>query len=139
MKKLSILLVALILTLTTLGSALAEPVTMRYTFDISTSNTSQYQIGCTGIEKTENKWYIVLDSSKSNLSSTHRAVTRVHNGADAASATWVYSGPNTTQHPYKANCQGVMSNLSYRGRLDNRDSGVLEFHGKFVTFFDPHS
>ena len=32
-----------------------------------------------------------------------------------------------------------MYNLSYRGRLDNRDSGTLNFYGQFVTYFDPDS
>ncbi len=137
MKKLFVLVLVLALAIT--GTSLAERKTMRYNFGISTTSTTEYQIGCTGIQKSENEWYIVLDVNNSNLSPTHRAVTRVHNGANAASATWVYSGPSTTHHPYKTNCQGVMLNLSYRGRLDNRDSGTLEFYGQFVTFFDPDS
>ncbi len=137
MKKLFVLVLVLALAIT--GTSLAERTTMRYNFGISTTSTTEYQIGCTGIQKSENEWYIVLDVNNSNLSPTHRAVTRVHNGANAASATWVYSGPSTTHHPYKTNCQGVMLNLSYRGRLDNRDSGTLEFYGQFVTFFDPDS
>ncbi len=137
MKKLFVLVLVLALAIT--GTSLAERTTMRYNFGISTTSTTEYQIGCTGIQKSENEWYIVLDVNNSNLSPTHRAVTRVHNGANAASATWVYSGPSTTHHPYKTNCQGVMFNLSYRGRLDNRDSGTLEFYGQFVTFFEPDS
>lgn len=135
MKKLFVLVLVLALAIT--STSFAETVTMRYNFGITTTSTTQYQIGCTGIQKTENAWYIVLDTSRSNLSPTHRAVTRVHNGANAASATWVYSGPSTTNHPYKTNCQGVMYNLSYRGRLDDRDSGTLNFYGQFVTFFNP--
>lgn len=134
MKKLFVLVLVLALAIT--GTSFAERVTMRYNFGITTDSTTQYQIGCTGIQKSENEWYIVLNTSKSNLSPTHRAVTRVHNGANAASATWVYSGANATHHPYKTNCQGPMYNLSYRGRLDNRDSGTLKFYGQFVTFFE---
>lgn len=129
----------LVLALMVTGTSFAEKVTMMYDFGIVTASTTQYQTGCTGIEKTENEWYIVLDTSRSNLSSTHRAVTRVQYGNTVASATWVYAGSSTAHHPYKANCQGVMYNLSYCGRLDNRDAGTLKFYGKFVTFFDPDS
>lgn len=142
MKKKVAFLLALVMAFALAGSALASDnehmVTMRYTFHITTSSTSEYQVGCSGIEKTENRWYIILDESRSNLSPTHRAVTRVHDGYNAASATWVYSGPSRNEHPYNADCQGVKNNLSYRGRLDDRDSGVLEFHGTFVTFFNAH-
>lgn len=138
-KKLFVCMLTLVMIFSLAGSALAVEIPMTYAFHISTDSTTEYQIGCTGIEKTENKWYISLDTSRSNLSPTHRAVTRVHAGANAASSTWVYSGPSTTMHSYKTNYQGVQFNLSYRGRLDNRDWGVLEFHGTFVTYFDPDS
>ena len=138
MKKLMAFLLALVMVFALASTALAaDGVEMRYGFHISTTSTSEYQIGCSGIQKTGNEWYIVLDTSRSNVSPTHRAVTRVHDGYNAASSTWVYSGPSTTSHPYKTNYQGAFFDLSYRGRLDDRDSGVLEFHGTFVTFFNP--
>lgn len=137
MKKCIAIILTLAITFAFATSAMAEVVTMKYGFDVTTSSTSHFSIGCNGIEKTENQWYISLRTASSNLSETHRAVTRVHCGYDAASPTFVYSGANTTRRGYNADYQGFQSGLSFRARLDNRDSGTLEFHGTFVTFFDP--
>lgn len=137
MKKCIAIVLTLVMTFALATSAMAEMVTMRYSFDVSTSSTSVFSIGCTGIQKTEDKWYISLNTSSSNLSETHRAVARVHCGYDAASPKFVYSGPSTTPHGYNANYQGYQSGLSFRARLDNRDSGTLEFHGTFITYYDP--
>ncbi len=139
MKKFVAFILAMVMVFTFAVSAMAVPQRKGYTFHVTTTSTTVYQIGCSGIQKSENKWYISLNEKDSNLSPTHRAVARVHHGFDAASATYVYSGPSTNQHGYNADCQGYMDGLSFRARLDNRDTGTLEFHGTFYTYVDPDS
>ena len=139
MKKFIAMILVLVLICAVTSNAMAALSRFDKWFDIVTTSTTEFQTGCSGIYKSDNRWYIVLSESSSNLSATHRAVARVHKGSTAASATWVYSGPSSTVHPYTANCQGYQENLSFRGRLDNRDSGLLEFHGYFYYYFDPHS
>lgn len=129
MKKMIALMLVLTLILTFAGSAMA--VGENKPFHIQTDSTTEFMTGCYGITKTGNYWHIRVSTSTSNLSDTHRAVARVHQLANAASATWVYSGPNSTSHPYTADCQNLRYNISFRGRLDNRDSGTLQFHGDF--------
>ena len=104
-------------------------------FDIVTTSTTSFKTGCYGINKTGAYWFVRLDEDMSNLSPTHRAVTRVHKGYDPISAKWVYSGPNETYHGYNALYQGPVSGVSFRARLDDRDSGTLEFHGYFHHSF----
>lgn len=128
MKKAMALVLVLIMVFAFAGSSLAE----RKWFDIVTESTTEFKTGCYDITKTTNLWQVSLSTSSSNLSPTHRAVARVHKGTDVASATWVYSGPSAESHGYGVNYQGYKSGLSFRGRLDNRDSGLLEFHGYFV-------
>lgn len=139
MKKFVAFILAMVMVFACVVSAMAAPLRQGYKFDVSTTSTTEFKTGCSGMSKTENKWYISLNAGISNLSSTHRAVARVHHGYDAASATYVYSGPSTTVHGYNADCQGFMSGLSFRARLDNRDTGTLEFHGTFYTYMDPDS
>lgn len=129
MKKFIALILALVLVLSMASFAFAEP------FDISTSSTSVYAIGCS-YNKVYNSpgWYISISESRSNLSPTHRAVARCHNKADAISATWVYSGTNSSQHPYNTSAKAYISGATFRGRLDDRDSGTLEFHGTFTSY-----
>lgn len=125
MKKILAVVLTLSLVLAFTGSAMAVGTR----FDIVTSSTTSFKTGCTVDELKNTYWFMRLDEDLSNLSPTHRAVTRIHQGVNPISATWVYSGPNETEHPhtYKDGA-GV---VSYRGRLDNRDSGTLEFHGYF--------
>lgn len=129
MKKITSLLLTLVLVLSIAGAALAAS----RSFDVSTSSTSVFATGASGITRTNNKnWCASISASRSNLSATHRAVARVHKGVDAASATWVYAGVDSTYHPYSAGISDRASGLSFRARLDNRDSGTLEFHGNFL-------
>lgn len=104
-------------------------------FNVSTTSTTELQIATRQVVKPESAkfWQISLDEERSNLSPTHRAVTRVHQGYNAISDTWVYSGPNYTQHDYKTLYKDKeLTGVTYRGRLDNRDTGTLEFHGNFI-------
>lgn len=128
MKKFLALMMVAIMALTCVSSAFAAEYRR---FNISTDSIDIFQIGVANITKTGNTWHISVDEGASNLSETHRAVTRVHKGYDSASSTWVYSGQNYTRHPYKTAFLGKQSGISYRGRLDNRDTGWLEFHGNF--------
>ena len=127
MKKILAVVLTLSLVLAFAGSAMAD----RNRFDIVTTSTTSFQTGCYGITKTGPRWFIKLDEDMSNLSPTHRAVVRIHEGYNAISATWVYSGPNETEHGYNSGKTGTVNNVSFRGRLDDRDSGLLEFHGYF--------
>lgn len=127
MKKMIALMLVLTLILTFAGSAMAVGTR----FDIVTASTTSFKTGCYGFMPTGTRWFIRLDEDMSNLSSNHRAVTRVHQGSTPISATWVYSGPNETEHPYGSNFNPEGMTISYRGRLDDRDSGTLEFHGYF--------
>ena len=127
MKKILAVVLTLSLVLAFAGSAMAD----RNRFDIVTTSTTSFQTGCSVEKKTDNHWFVRLDEEMSNLSSTHRAVCRVHQGSTAISPTWVYSGPNETDRSYNTGYQGEQRNISFRGRLDNRDSGTLEFHGYF--------
>lgn len=121
-----ILMFAMVLSVAGLASADSRP------FDISTDSTSVYQVGTIVIpQKTNATWCPYINEGTSNLSETHRAVTRVHKGATAISATWVYSKNTYEWHPYKTNYTGTVTGITYRGRLDTRDSGILEFHGDF--------
>ena len=125
MKKILAVVLTLSLVLAFAGRAMAVGTR----FHIVTSSTTSFQTGCSVAELKDTYWFMRLDEDMSNLSPTHRAVTRVHQGVNPISATWVYSGPSETEHThtYKENA----GNASYRGRLDNRDSGTLEFHGYF--------
>lgn len=98
-------------------------------FNIVTDSTTVLQIGTPKYNRTMTYWIVYVDMSTSNLSPTHRAVTRVHKGFDAVSATWVYSGENPTARGYNTGTANDVTGLTFRGRLDNRDSGILEFHG----------
>lgn len=98
-------------------------------FNIVTDSTTVLQIGTPKYNRTMTYWIVYVDMSTSNLSPTHRAVTRVHKGFDAVSATWVYSDENPTARGYNAGTANNVTGLTFRGRLDNRDSGTLEFHG----------
>ena len=98
-------------------------------FNIVTDSTTVLRIGTPKYNRTMTYWIVYVDMSTSNLSPTHRAVTRVHKGFDAVSATWVYSGENPTARGYNAGTANNVTGLTFRGRLDNRDSGTLEFHG----------
>ena len=131
MKKMIAVVLVLTMVMAFASSAMAASVSAN--FHISTSSTTTFQTGCSGMKLDgTNWWYIELDEAASNLSATHRAVTRVHQGTKAISATWVYSGPNTANRQHTYDPDG--STASYRGRLDDRDSGTLEFHGKFIAF-----
>ena len=127
MKKILAVVLTLSLVLAFAGSAMAVGTR----FHIVTSSTTSFQTGCSVERKTGNHWFVRLDEEMSNLSPTHRAVVRIHEGYNAISATWVYSGPNETEHGYNSGKTGTVYNVSFRGRLDNRDSGLLEFHGYF--------
>ena len=130
MKKAMALALVLIMALAFAGSATAANYTAAR-FDIATSSITEFKTGCYDLKKKDNSWYVSLTESSSNLSPTHRAVARVHQFENAVSATWVYSGSNSTVHPYTADCQGYQKHISFRARLDDRDSGLLEFHGYF--------
>lgn len=127
MKKVIAIVMVLTMVFTFASSALAVGTR----FDIVTTSTSSLMTGCSGITKKDAHWFLKINTDTSNLSSTHRAVTRVHQGTEPISATWVYSGPNETDRAYNTGKGGTVSGVSFRGRLDNRDSGTLEFHGYF--------
>lgn len=127
MKKITALVLVGIMLLTGVSTALAAGESVP--FHIVTENTENYQIGTSKQKKTQKYWHISIDESTSNVTPTHRAVTRVHKGYDAISSTWVYEGQEYDRCPYKTNYTGVVDGITFRGRLDNRDSGVLEFHG----------
>ena len=133
MRKLIALITALVLCFAIVGSAMADGVVGdgKAQFSVSTDSTTSYQIGVNNIRKTGSRWYIGVDESRSNISATHRAVSRVHKGATSISALWVYSGSNYNSHPYSTGYTGVVEGVSFRARLDNRDTGWLEFHGTF--------
>ncbi|MEG1983633.1 MAG: hypothetical protein RR037_07890 [Alistipes sp.] len=119
---------ALILTLIMMVSI--SSVASAVSFDIVTTSKDVYQVG-TQIFSTNNyNWFINVNMGTSNIALDHRAVVRVHQGVNAASATWVYGAPNGASHPY---ISGYKDGLTFRGRLDNRDSGLLEFHGTFYN------
>ena len=125
-------MIAVVLVLTMVMAFASSAMATSESFHIVTTSTTSFMTGCTAAGKTDNHWFIRLDEERSNLSPTHRAVCRVHQSATAVSATWVYSGPNETDRAYNANFLGDQSaTISFRGRLDNRDSGTLEFHGTF--------
>lgn len=123
-------MIAVVLVLTMVMAFASSAMAIGTRFDIVTESTTSFKTGCYNIKPIGTRWFMRLDEDMSNLSSTHRAVTRVHQGTTPISATWVYSGPNETEHPhtYKSSNTDL---LSYRGRLDDRDSGLLEFHGYF--------
>lgn len=125
MKKLfsAVLVVVMVLSVTSMALAASTR------FNIVTDSTTVLQVGTPQYNRTMQYWSVYVDMSTSNISPTHRAVTRVHKGYDAASATWVYSGENPTARGYKVGIALSETGLTFRGRLDNRDSGLLEFHG----------
>ncbi|MEG1360788.1 MAG: hypothetical protein RSE23_14100 [Clostridia bacterium] len=122
--------IAIVLVLTMVFAFASSAMAVGTRFDIVTSSTTSLMTGCSGLRLTGTYWFMRLDENTSNLSPTHRAVTRVHQGTNPISATWVYSGPNETNHPHTFNKYST-TNASFRGRLDDRDSGTLEFHGYF--------
>ena len=124
-------MIAVVLVLTMVLAFASSAMATGTRFDIVTDSTSSLKTGCVVASKTGAHWFMRLDEDMSNLSSTHRAVVRIHEGANAISATWVYSGPNETERGYNAGKAGTVYNVSFRGRLDNRDSGLLEFHGYY--------
>ncbi len=130
MKKFCALILAVVLMLTMTSMAFAvSPSPVR--FNISTDNTVNFQIGAANISKDGNYWHVSFNEETSNVTPTHRAVVRIHQGYNAISSKWVYEGQEYDQHPYKTNYTKPLSGVSFRARLDDRDSGILEFHGNF--------
>ncbi|MEG0492605.1 MAG: hypothetical protein RR696_05335 [Clostridia bacterium] len=127
MKKIVVVIMALTIVFAITSSAMATGTP----FNIVTDSTSVLQTGCSVAKKTGAHWFIRLNEETSNLSATHRAVVRVHKGAQSISATWVYGGPNETDRLYSASYQKEVTGISFRGRMDDRDTGTLEFHGTF--------
>ena len=121
--------IAAILVLTLVLAFASVAMAARTPFHIVTDSTSIYQVGTPLYTRVAQSWYLDIDTSTSNVAPDHRAVTRVHLGVNAASATWVYSGANGTSHGYNSNIGLNQEGLTFRGRLDNRDSGTLQFHG----------
>ncbi|MEG1092547.1 MAG: hypothetical protein RSE38_14515 [Acinetobacter sp.] len=117
-----ILVLSLVLSIASVASAKTTD------FNIVTSSTNIYQVGTAKFDRNLNQWYVDINMSTSNIAADHRAVTRVHQGASVASATWVYSAYSDVPRGY---ISGYKTGLTYRGRLDDRDSGLLEFHGVF--------
>lgn len=123
MKKILAVILTLSLVLGFVGSAMAD----RLHFSIVTSDTTSFTVYPISGELKGNHWFIRLDEAQSNLSPTHRAVVRLYQGSTPISSTYVYSGPDETEHLHTYQAGGVPA--SFRARLDSRDSGVLEFHG----------
>ena len=90
------------------------------TFNCTTSDTVNYRSLTTPAESTGSQWHIEWDDN-SNIASNRRAVIRVHEGEEAASATWVYSTLSSSYHPYKSGFGNGDAMVELRGRLDNRD------------------
>jgi hypothetical protein len=123
-------IIALVMCLAILCASVSALAYKTTSYSINTSSTSEYQIASSQVTTTGANWYITYSSG--NLSGSHRAVTRVHKGATAISSTWVYSGSSTTSHPYKSGYTGGgVSGVTFRGRLDDRDSGTLLMSGNF--------
>lgn len=128
MKKLVSLLLCIVI-LCGAASAFAEEYD-RIWYSIETSSTSVYSVGHTPVDKWRDDWYIGIDS-RSNVSSTHRAVGRVHCGAEAITPTFVFNGTSYNHHEYDTYWEYEAYGVTFRARLDNRDSGTLNFYGYY--------
>ncbi|MEG2267522.1 MAG: hypothetical protein RSC68_24735 [Acinetobacter sp.] len=128
MKKIIAAILVLTLVLTVASVAMAGDAN----FHIVTDSTSVYTVGHSPVDKTASKWTIRIDVAASNLSSTHRAVARVHKGSPAISATYVFTENTYNNYGYKQGYTGLVSGITFRSKLDDRDSGTLEFHGRFI-------
>lgn len=101
-------------------------------FSVETTSKMDFKVGTEKLNKKRGSdWYLSVNMDKSNISDTHRAVVRVYKGTEVISATWVYSGESTTPHGYNSDCQKGMNGITFRARLDTRDSGTLVFKGRF--------
>lgn len=132
MKKLISAILVLTLVLAFASSAMAYEF-KSLPFSFVTDSTSVFNVG-PKFDKVGNSWYIAFSESRSNVSPTHRAVTRVHLGAKAISATWVVSENTYSIHPYIPGYTATVRGATYRARLDDRDSGTLQFHGDFYYY-----
>lgn len=100
-------------------------------YDIYTDSTTDYMDGCPGTNylNTGSNWRILIACG--NVTSSHRLVMHIKSGSAIASSTWVYSYDSGNYHPYKTAYQGAGHQVRVWGRLDNRDSGMLEVAGPF--------
>ena len=127
MKKSIAAILILTLILVFAGSAMA----VGSRFDIVTSSTSSFMTGCSGIMKYNNAWFVRYNEDTSNITPTHRAVVRIHKGAQPITPKWVYDSPYERDRPYNTGYTETVTGVSFRARLDDRDSGTLEFHGYY--------
>ena len=95
------------------------------------SSTSSFMTGCSDITKYNNAWFVRYNEDTSNITPTHRAVVRIHKGTQPITPKWVYDSPYERDRPYNTGYTGTVTGVSFRARLDDRDSGTLEFHGYY--------
>lgn len=98
----------------------------------SGSDTENFHSWTTPADSSGGSWHIVWGDN-TNIASDLRAVVRVHCGESAASATWVYSSKSSKYHPYNSGYGYGACEVELRGRLDDRDSGLLIVDGTFYN------
>lgn len=130
MKKLTAMILALVMTISAISLAIAQS-TGCIPFHMVSDDSSTWQTLTAPVTKHGDSWYLTINSSLSNISPTLRALVRVHSGLRPISATWVYYGSSISYHPYSANAQGTVTNVTLHGCLDARDAGTVEMHGLF--------
>ncbi|MEG1155961.1 MAG: hypothetical protein RSD94_08810 [Acinetobacter sp.] len=123
--------IAIVMVLTMVFAFASSAMAVGSRFDIVTSNTSSLVTGASGITKTGNAWFVRYNENTSNITATHRAVVRIHRGTQPITPTWVYDKPYELNRPYYPGYTTTVDGVSFRARLDDRDSGTLEFHGYF--------
>ena len=130
MKKLTAMILALVMTFSAASLAMAE-ITGCTPFHVVTDASSAWQTVTAPVIKHGDYWYLRINESLSNISPRLRAVVRVHRGTTAISATWVYSAASSEHHPYTADAQGTVTNVTLRVRLDSSDAGTMTLSGTF--------
>lgn len=139
MKKVLALVLCLSLCLGLVSSALAEnrPISYEYPgrYAIYTDSTDDFMPGSAVDYINRNGLPWKLSMTSGYISPTHRLVMRVYSNGKEASSLWVYENDSGKTHPYKTKYAGGGYPVAVYGRLDDRDSGVLNIAGNFYYWY----
>jgi hypothetical protein len=123
-------IVASVMCLTILCASVSALALNSVPFSFTTNGTPQGQTGTVPVTTTSSYWYITI--SNPNFTPDYRLALRCVKGNNAISATWVYTKPSTTIHPFNApyNIPPV-SDVTLYGILDVRTPGTFTVTGNF--------
>ena len=128
MKKLFGITICLVLVFSMLSVAHAE--TKIY---CRTTSKVDFESWASPAQSSGRQWHFTWESP-TNISENHRAVVRIMTTENTfASTLWVYSTWSTAYHPYYEAAAYGNAFTYPTGRLDDRDSGILEVSGYFYN------